>query len=208
MKTDSSIPLGWMTEILEPEELSAKMQRFNQVNLNTISHNAAINLIRRALHLGINVQEIYVDTVGVASKYQAKLEGLFPGIAITVSKKADSLFPVVSAASIVAKVVRDYRLKHWEFKEGEIKASTQFGSGYPGDPTTITWLQNNSDQVFGFPSIIRFSWKTTKEIINKTCVDVIWDEDDMEESELRTSDRRDRYKFFAENNMELVTDFE
>jgi ribonuclease H2 subunit A len=49
-----------------------------------------------------------------------------------VSKKADSLFPIVSAASIAAKVVRDFELKTWEYKEQTITASKQFGSGYPG----------------------------------------------------------------------------
>jgi hypothetical protein len=51
------------------------------------------------------LQQVYVDTVGDPSKYQGKLANLFPNIPkIVVSKKADSIYPVVSAASICAKV--------------------------------------------------------------------------------------------------------
>ena len=44
--------------------------------------------------------------MGVADKYQDKLQKIFPGIKITVAPKADAKFPVISAASICAKVMR------------------------------------------------------------------------------------------------------
>lgn len=47
---------------------------------------------------------MFVDTVGDETKYEARLGERFRGIAFTVRKKADSLFPIVSAASIMAKV--------------------------------------------------------------------------------------------------------
>lgn len=81
----------------------------------------------------MNLFQIYVDTVGPPSSYQAKLCRVFPGIDITVAKKADSTYPIVSAASIVAKVTRDAILKNWAFAEPNLSGtiSQTFGSGYP-----------------------------------------------------------------------------
>ena len=43
--------------------------------------------------------------MGDPEKYRIKLTEKFPGIKFVVAKKADSLYPVVSGASIVAKVI-------------------------------------------------------------------------------------------------------
>ncbi|TEB18697.1 ribonuclease H, partial [Perkinsus sp. BL_2016] len=67
------------------------MLRKNKYNLNAISHDTCAGLIRRAVEQGVVVTEVYIDTVGDPEKYRAKLQSIFPGINITVAKKADSL---------------------------------------------------------------------------------------------------------------------
>jgi ribonuclease HII len=49
--------------------------------------------------------QVYVDTVGDPDRHRERLEQRFPGLGIsfTVCPKADSIYPIVSAASIVAK---------------------------------------------------------------------------------------------------------
>ena len=97
--------IGWAVHVLSPVFISRSMYRRGKYNLNTMSHDTAINLVKGAIARGVRVAEVYVDTVGPPEKYQAKLEGIFPDLKITVAKKADSLYPCVSAASICAKVM-------------------------------------------------------------------------------------------------------
>lgn len=57
---------------------------------------------------------------------------------IVSESKADDKYPVVSAASIIAKVTRDDLLEKWNFIEvesskGTIEINHDFGCGYPGD---------------------------------------------------------------------------
>lgn len=120
--------------------------------------------------------------MGSPEKYEEKLKQIFPNIPkIWVRKKADSLFPIVSAASICAKVTRDEAVRDWEFDEANLQVSSrEFGSGYPGDPQTKQWLRDNLDSVFGFPSFIRFSWSTSKVLLEKEAVGVEWPGDDEE----------------------------
>lgn len=102
--------IGWSCKLLSPRDISSAMLRPTTVgayNLNAQAHDTTAELIREVIASGVNITEIYVDTVGVATTYQAKLQKQFPGAKVTVAKKADSLYPIVSAASVVAKVTRD-----------------------------------------------------------------------------------------------------
>lgn len=69
------------------------------------------------------------------------------GIHFTVCPKADSLYTIVSVASIAAKVTRD---------RCPTLLDGQTGSGYPSDPTCQKWLQDNVDRVFGYPDNVRY----------------------------------------------------
>ncbi|XP_076367762.1 ribonuclease H2 subunit A [Tachypleus tridentatus] len=170
----SSEFVGWIIEVHSPTTISNSMLRRCKYNLNAVSHDSAINLIKHTLNQGVNLQEVYVDTVGPSDKYEAKLSEIFPDVKITVAKKADATYPIVGAASICAKVVRDRALKSWKFREGDNFQSLEYGSGYPNDPVTKSFLSENIDPVFGFPSLVRFSWSTAEKILEEKAVSVIW----------------------------------
>ncbi|KAJ6349876.1 hypothetical protein OIU78_006127 [Salix suchowensis] len=172
--------LGWAVDVIDPRELSAKMLKKIKINLNEISHDSASGLVTRVLNMGVFLTEVYVDTVGDPEKYRIKLSERFPSIKFVVAKKADSLYPVVSGASIVAKVTRDRALRDWVLDETAENMTRNFGSGYPGDPETKAWLQQHQHSVFGFPTLVRFSWGTCT-AYSKNMVEVVWESDKTEE---------------------------
>lgn len=72
--------------------------------------------------------------------------------------KADRKYPIVSAASIMAKVRRDAAIsKLWE-------EYGNFGSGYVTDPSTIRFLKEWRRTHDYYPPMVRKSWKTLREI--------------------------------------------
>lgn len=128
----SSNIMGWAVEIISPNCICNSMLSRTKYSLNQVSMDAAIGLIRAAITGGVKLEHIFVDTVGKPEKYQEYLENIFPSYKITVAKKADSTFPIVSAASICAKVSRDHALHVWNFQEGLELSPKEYGSGYPG----------------------------------------------------------------------------
>jgi len=74
---------------------------------------------------------------------------------------ADSTYPIVSAASILAKVERDRRVQELRTQYGE------FGSGYSTDERTIKFLEDYYKENKVFPPIVRRSWETLQNIVNR-----------------------------------------
>lgn len=196
---------GWAVKLLSARDISAGMMRpgMNIYNLNAQAMDATIEIIRGVLNeKHINVTEVYIDTIGKPETYQAKLQKLFPTISITVAKKADSLYPCVSAASVVAKVTRDVALESCyesfyqepsqnvgedtDMKDPEPTPAPKteepgWGSGYPSDSKCVNWLRQNMDSVFGWGNECRFSWGTAKEMLEgKDAIRVDWPADEDE----------------------------
>lgn len=105
---------------------------------------------------------------------QDKLSRQFPAIAFTVCPKADALFPIVSAASVVAKVSRDAALRSHTCREARGALCADYGCGYPSDPVTKAWLAASTHPLFGFPALVRFSWGTCTPLLD-AAVPVRWE---------------------------------
>lgn len=168
--TDLYRSCGWATKVMSARDISSGMLRpAGMYNLNAQAMDATIELIKAVFVQGVNVREIYIDTIGSPITYQKKLERIFPTVEITVAKKADSLYPCVSAASVCAKVTRDAALDvsyeaYTENTNGD-DAAEGWGSGYPSDARCSNWLKRNMDPVFGWGTECRFSWGTAKELL-------------------------------------------
>ncbi|KAJ3290185.1 Ribonuclease H2 subunit A [Borealophlyctis nickersoniae] len=188
--------IGWAVHCCSPQDISECMLRRVKYNLNQLAHETTIQLIRQTIARGVMVTEVFVDTVGPPDSYQKKLESVFPAIKFKVAKKADSLYPIVSAASICAKVTRDSILRNWTFVENGIDGivSKDFGSGYPSDPNTVRWMSENMDPVFGYPRVMRFSWSTCANAVDEKGVKVTWPDDEEEEQVKYGADIRGFFK--------------
>jgi len=107
--------------------------------------------------------EVYVDASDVnEERYgQTIAEFLKPelkAIKIVSRHHADRTYPVVSAASIIAKVRRDGAVEALRREYGD------FGSGYITDSKTLDFLRRWRRSHNVYPSIVRLSWKTIKQI--------------------------------------------
>ncbi|EDN04194.1 ribonuclease HI large subunit [Histoplasma capsulatum] len=188
---------GWGVKVMSARDIAAGMLRpgTRNYNLNAQAMDATTELIRCIVQeRGINVKEVYIDTIGNPEAYQRKLEQIFPSLKITVAKKADSLYPSVSAASVCAKVTRDvaleicYRsmMKHCNAMEPE-RSGEGWGSGYPSDSKCVGWLKNDMDKLFGWGLECRFSWGTARELLeSKTSIKVDWPVEEDDETQRLT----------------------
>ncbi|MEM0139423.1 MAG: ribonuclease HII [Ferroplasma sp.] len=139
--------------IISPEEIDNYVKN---KKLNVLEENYAIRL---ASHVGNN-SRIYVDSFDVNElRLQEKLIA-GTGADIICKHKADEIYPQVSGASIIAKVIRDNEIEKLHKIYGD------FGSGYPSDPKTVKFLNDSIKNGKDIDSIARHQWKTYKKLFN------------------------------------------
>ncbi|MGA1792987.1 MAG: ribonuclease HII [Thermoplasmatota archaeon] len=92
------------------------------------------------------------------------------GIGILSRHKADRDHPVVGAASILAKVVRDSEMKGISKEAGH-----DVGSGYPSDPVTQEYLSEYVQKNGSLPPHARASWETSKALLSKRLQSTLMD---------------------------------
>ncbi len=108
----------------------------------------------------------YVDASDViAHRFGAQITELLPFKLKLISEhRADMTYPIVSAASIIAKTHRDRIISQLHREYGD------FGSGYCSDKKTITflsnWIQEHSSREL--PWFVRKSWRTINRLTEAT----------------------------------------
>jgi ribonuclease HII len=140
-------------EIDRAVESNRNLHKLNRLEAQTMTQ--IINALKP--------DEAYVDAADVLEerfKHHIQ-EGLTVKAKITSKHKADKIYPVVSAASIIAKVERDKEIAALKVAYGD------FGSGYLTDQKTMCflkqWLQTHAE----YPNCVRKSWKPAKQAKNE-----------------------------------------
>lgn len=133
------------------------------MTLNEIEANAFIKVIKK-----LRPEIVYVDAADVNEKRFAQdiLNGLSFKPDIISRHKADDIYPVVGAASILAKTRRDEEVRDIEL-ELRKKLNLPLGSGYPADPVTKRFLSIWVERFGKLPPYTRHSWKTAQKLIEE-----------------------------------------
>ena len=135
-------------EIDNVVETGKKLHRLNRLEAKTMAK--VIEMLKPDV--------AYVDASDVLEERfkQHIIEYLPFKVHIISEHKADRKYPVVSAASIIAKVERDREIAELSKKFGDL------GCGYPTDSKTISFLKQCMEKLGEYPDFVRKSWKPAK----------------------------------------------
>lgn len=130
------------------------------MTLNEIEVYAFIKIIKK-----LKPDQCFVDAADVNSKrFGANISAQIPKkIEVISEHKADDTYPIVSAASIIAKTIRDAEIEKIA-STLEKKIGKPLGSGYPSDPITQQFLKSWVNKYKKLPPHTRKSWKTAQRI--------------------------------------------
>ena len=157
------IAIRYCSESLSPEQIDKVVETGRKLHrLNRLEADIMAKIIE-ALRPDI----AYVDASDVlADRFKAHIiDKLACEVEIISEHKADATYPIVSAASIIAKVERDRAIQELADKYGDM------GSGYVTDPRTIAFLEKWLATHGSYPRFVRKSWKPAKELRNNAKVE-------------------------------------
>jgi len=142
------------TIIIKPKEIDNALES-DDLNLNTLEAIKTIEIINT-----LNPDEAILDCPSPNIKAYKELiyNKVSKSTKIIAEHKADIKYIVVSAASIIAKSIREKEMEKIRKKYGDC------GSGYPSDPKTQNFLKKHYKK---HPEIFRHTWSTYQKVINK-----------------------------------------
>jgi len=139
-----------------PAEIDKVVENGKRLNrLNRLEARIMAEVIRN-----LQPDVVYVDASDVsAERFRQQIAEEVPfEVQIVSEHKADRTYPVVSAASIIAKVERDKEIARLRGKYGD------FGSGYITDSKTVRFLEKWINTYGSYPDFVRKSWKPAKRL--------------------------------------------
>ena len=146
----------YLVFILQPKEIDKAVHGHDGLNLNKLEAHKQAEILNE-----FSPDKAIIDCPSNnIDSYRIYLKRLLKNkkIELVLEHNAER-YPLVAAASIIAKVTGD---KEIELLKKEIGAD--FGSGYLSDPKTVEFLKNNFEN---YPEIFRKSWFPYKELVNK-----------------------------------------
>ncbi len=142
--------LGFQLVLHQPKDIDK--QSLNELDLQSI-----VDLIEK-----LQPEKAFFDVPthpgGVNRFVQAVKLRISREVELIGENKADEKYPVVSSASILAKVKRDEVIEELKDEFGD------FGSGYMSDPKTQFFLDECYQKNQNFPPIVRQKWSSVQRL--------------------------------------------
>ena len=149
--------ISYKTIVVTAQEIDAREK--NRITLNRLEEIKMAEIVE-----ALKPDIIYIDAADVnEARFGKSIQKLlkYSPTKIISKHKADDLYPIVSASSIIAKDTRDSIIEELKKNYGD------FGSGYTSDVRSTTFLREWIRKNKKAPPIARKSWETTKKIIRE-----------------------------------------
>ena len=144
-------------QIIEPDAIDHALKDAS-LNLNWLEAETSAKMISEIRPSIVVVDCPSINIPAYKAYFESRLsEGVLTNMQVFMEHKADAKHPVVAAASIIAKVLRDRLIDHIKEEIGH-----DFGSGYMSDEKTQRFIK---EHYATYPDIFRKEWKSYKNAV-------------------------------------------